>query len=120
LGDIDARTYRLVGVAGTITTLAALDQDLSTFEPDKVDGYDLDIKKIKSIFEHLSAQTVDEIRSSPIVPAGRADILLAGTLILLEFMTVNRFETIRVSKKGLRYGLILREFERMKEPRKRS
>jgi exopolyphosphatase/guanosine-5'-triphosphate,3'-diphosphate pyrophosphatase len=41
LGDIDATTYHLVGVAGTITTLAALDQDLSRFEPDKVVGYDL-------------------------------------------------------------------------------
>jgi len=119
LGDIDARTYRLVGVAGTITTLAALDQDLSRFEPDKVDGYDLDIKKIKSIFEHLRARTIDEIQSSPIVPAGRADILLAGTLVLLEFMTVHRFERIRVSKRGLRYGLVLREFERMKEHKKR-
>jgi exopolyphosphatase/guanosine-5'-triphosphate,3'-diphosphate pyrophosphatase len=115
LRDIDAKEYHLVGVAGTITTLAALDQNLSTFEPDKVDGYDLHIRRIKSIFEHLSVRTLDEIESSQIVPAGRADILLAGTLILIEFMTVHRFETIRVSKRGLRYGLVLREFERMRE-----
>jgi exopolyphosphatase/guanosine-5'-triphosphate,3'-diphosphate pyrophosphatase len=120
LREIDAKAYRLVGVAGTITTLAALVQNLSRFEPDRVDGYDLHIKKIKSIFERLCGQTVDEIQSSPVVPAGRADILLAGILILIEFMTMCRFEKIQVSKRGLRYGLILREFERMKDSERRS
>ncbi len=120
LREIDPGMYHLVGVAGTITTLAALDQDLSRFEPEKVDGYDLHIKKIKSIFEHLSVQTLEEIQSSPIVPAGRADILLAGILIIIEFMTIHRFERIRVSTRGLRYGLALREFERMKGTERRG
>jgi len=120
LGGIDSNRHQLVGVAGTVTTLAALDQNLSRFDPDKVDGRILPITRIQSIFDDLSQRSLDEIQSSPVVPAGRADILLAGVLILIEFMTIHRFERIRVSKRGLRYGLVLREFERLKRIRKKG
>jgi exopolyphosphatase/guanosine-5'-triphosphate,3'-diphosphate pyrophosphatase len=120
LGGIDSSRHQLVGVAGTVTTLAALDQNLSTFDPDKVDGYVLHIDSIQSIFEDLSQRSLDEIQSSPVVPTGRADILLAGVLILIEFMAIHRFERITVSKRGLRYGLVLREFERLKTIRKKG
>lgn len=114
LHDIDTIRCELVGVAGTITTLAALDQNLSKFEADKVDGYVLGLDRIIEIFEQLRPQTLAQIRSSPIISSGRADVLLAGILILIEFMAICRFDRITTSSKGLRYGLILREFERMK------
>jgi exopolyphosphatase/guanosine-5'-triphosphate,3'-diphosphate pyrophosphatase len=114
LRDIDTIGCELVGVAGTITTLAALDQNLSKFEVDMVDGYVLRFDRIIEIFEQLRPQTLAQIRSSPIISSGRADVLLAGVLILIEFMAICRFDRITTSTKGLRYGLILREFERMK------
>jgi exopolyphosphatase/guanosine-5'-triphosphate,3'-diphosphate pyrophosphatase len=94
LRDIDTSGCKLVGVAGTVTTLAALDQNLSKFEADKVDGFVLSFDRIIEIFEQLRCQTLDQIRSSPIIPSGRADVLLAGILVLIEFMTICRFDRI--------------------------
>jgi exopolyphosphatase/guanosine-5'-triphosphate,3'-diphosphate pyrophosphatase len=114
LGDIDPARFALVGVAGTIATLAALDQNLSRFEADAVHGYVLTLDRIREIFARLRPQTLDQIQSSPVISTGRADVLLAGMLILIEFMAAYQFDRITVSSRGLRYGLVLREFERMK------
>lgn len=120
LGEIDPTKYKLVGVAGTATTLAALDQYLLKFKADKVDGYVLPLYRIREIFEQMRPQTLDQIRSSPIISSGRADVLLAGILILIEFMAIYQFDRITVSSRGLRYGLVLREFERMKGTEKKG
>ena len=114
LGDADGKKYKLVGVAGTATTLAALDQQLQEFDGRAVSGYALSLERIESIFERLRCQTIEEIRSSPVVPEGRADVLLAGVLILKELMFLYHFDQLTVSSRGLRYGLLLREFEGMK------
>jgi exopolyphosphatase/guanosine-5'-triphosphate,3'-diphosphate pyrophosphatase len=114
LDDIDPTTCRLVGVAGTLTTLAALDLSLSTFERTRVDGHVLTLESIKRIYGEICTQTLRQLQSSPVISSGRADVLLAGILILIEFMTSRRFDQIKVSAWGLRYGLLLRELERMK------
>jgi exopolyphosphatase/guanosine-5'-triphosphate,3'-diphosphate pyrophosphatase len=114
LHDIDASSSKLVGVAGTVTTLAALDRNLSEFEANRVDGYVLPLTRIMAIFEQMRPQALDQIRSSPVISSGRADVLLAGILILIEFMAICRFDRITTSSRGLRYGLVLREFERMR------
>jgi exopolyphosphatase/guanosine-5'-triphosphate,3'-diphosphate pyrophosphatase len=114
LDDLDPTACRLVGVAGTLTTLAALDLNLSTFESTRVDGHVLTLESIRRIFDQIRTQTLHQLQSSPVISSGRADVLLAGILILIEFMTSRRFDQIKVSARGLRYGLLLRELDRMK------
>jgi exopolyphosphatase/guanosine-5'-triphosphate,3'-diphosphate pyrophosphatase len=120
LDDIDPTTCRLVGVAGTLTTLAALDLNLSSFETRRVDGHVLALESIKRIFDQIRTQTLRQLHSSPLISPGRADILLAGILILIEFMTSRGFSEVKVSARGLRYGLVLRELERMRRIEKRD
>jgi exopolyphosphatase/guanosine-5'-triphosphate,3'-diphosphate pyrophosphatase len=120
LDEIDPTTCGLVGVAGTLTTLAALDQNLSKFEAARVDGHVLLLERIKKIFEQLRTQTVRQLQSSPVISSGRADVLLAGILILIEFMTSRRFDQIKVSARGLRYGLLLRELEHTRRIEKKG
>jgi exopolyphosphatase/guanosine-5'-triphosphate,3'-diphosphate pyrophosphatase len=120
LGHIDPERYRLVGVAGTLTTLAALDQNLSRLETARVHGHDLTLERVRKTFEQIRIQTAHQLQSSPIISSGRADVLLAGILILIEFMTSQRFNQITVSDRGLRYGLLMREFERMEKSRKEA
>ncbi|MEK6570538.1 MAG: Ppx/GppA phosphatase family protein [Bacteroidota bacterium] len=114
IGETRPEKYDLVGVAGTVTTLAALDQELTSFDGEKVNGYLLTLERIERIFARLRLQTLEQICSSPLIALGRADVLLAGTLILIEFMSLYGFDSITVSNRGLRYGLALREFERSK------
>jgi exopolyphosphatase/pppGpp-phosphohydrolase len=53
-----------------------------------------------------------EISALSAATSGRADILTAGTLILHEVMSHFRFRSVVVSERGLRFGLVLREWER--------
>lgn len=99
----------LVGVAGTVTTLAALDLQLSEYDSLKVSGHRLSIRVIDEVFALLSQKTVDEIRHIPQIHPERADILLAGVLILREVMKTFGWREITASDRGLRYGLAMRE-----------
>lgn len=99
----------LVGVAGTVTTLACLDQQLETFEVEKVAGYRMSRDTIVSWFSTLASKSSDEILRLSRTTQGRADILTAGVLILDRFMSLMDFEEIVTSERGLRYGLVLRE-----------
>jgi exopolyphosphatase/guanosine-5'-triphosphate,3'-diphosphate pyrophosphatase len=100
-------TTTLLGVAGTLTTLAALDLKLTHYDRSRVNGHVLSQNTIESIFRGLKTKTTEEIgRYSEILP-GRVDIIVAGILILLEVLKATGREEIIVSDRGLRYGIAL-------------
>ena len=103
--DADAR---FIGVAGTLTTLGALDLNLPAYDPLAVSGHRLKRDTIESIFNRLRIRTKEEIQGIPQILPGRADIMLAGILILLEVMKQLEAEEITVSDRGLRYGVARR------------
>jgi exopolyphosphatase/guanosine-5'-triphosphate,3'-diphosphate pyrophosphatase len=102
----------VIGVAGTVTTLAAIRQELPAYHADSISGFNLPYDDIRSIFDSLKEKSVDEIKQIPQISAGRADIILAGILILLTAMDYYKIETVTVSDRGLRYGNLLRYLER--------
>jgi exopolyphosphatase / guanosine-5'-triphosphate,3'-diphosphate pyrophosphatase len=102
--------YSLIAVAGTATTLACLDQCLMDFDVSKVGGYKLTRLQIGAWSQKLFTLTSEEIRSLSNTTEGRADILAAGVLILYEFMRQLEIKCVLVSERGLRYGLVLREW----------
>lgn len=104
-----APTARLVGVAGTVTTLAALDLGLPRYDPMRVSGHILSLDSIQAAFDQLRTKSVEEIKAIPGIHAGRADIILAGVVILMELMKRMGRNAITVSDRGLRYGFALRE-----------
>ncbi|MGH2568898.1 MAG: Ppx/GppA phosphatase family protein [Bacteroidota bacterium] len=99
---------RFVGVAGTLTTLAALALKLPQYDRSKVSGYILRLTTIQSIFDELKTKDPDGLRSFPQILPGRADIILAGVMILLETLRHFQRNDITVSDRGLRYGMALR------------
>ena len=103
-----------IGVAGTMTTLAAMELQLREYAPDKVHGHLLHIDTIRRAVHFLASKSVNEIRAIRQVSPGRADIILAGAMILLEFMEATDLEEIAVSDRGLRYGIVLREIRSKK------
>lgn len=99
----------LIGVAGTLTTLAAIDLSLPTYDRNRVSGHILTLESIQRIFEALKTKSMKELTAYPQILAGRADVLLAGILILIEVMKKLNVGQITVSDRGLRYGIALRE-----------
>jgi exopolyphosphatase / guanosine-5'-triphosphate,3'-diphosphate pyrophosphatase len=106
LGDVPSHSL-LIGVAGTLTTLASIDLQLRVYDRLRVSGHVLTQKRVQTIFNELARYNINELRKHPQIAEGRADIILAGILILKEFMELNRQESITVSDRGLRYGIAL-------------
>lgn len=97
----------LVGVAGTITTLSAIKNGLKDFNENIIHKDILRITDINDIFNKLSSMTAQERLELGSYMAGRSDVIISGTLILMEIMKFLKKEEIIVSAKGLRYGLYL-------------
>jgi exopolyphosphatase/guanosine-5'-triphosphate,3'-diphosphate pyrophosphatase len=102
----------LVGVAGTATSLAILAQGLKEFSIDAVTNYTLGLETVHQLFRRLRAMPANDIRQLSSIMEGRADVIAAGTLILREIMVHFTFKEIIVSERGIRYGLVLREWEK--------
>ncbi|MFA5832268.1 MAG: Ppx/GppA phosphatase family protein [Bacteroidota bacterium] len=110
---IDIPSTFSIGVAGTLTTLAALHQNLPHYIPEKVSGYSLTYDDVCALFGLLKDKSLSQITSFPQISAGRADILLAGILILMGYMEASGLKQITVSDRGLRYGIVYREIEKL-------
>lgn len=97
----------LIGVAGTVTTLAAMQKKMKNYRPELVDGTELSLADISEIVKNLQVTTLAERKRLPGLQPERADVILAGALILQEAM--RRFGQIRVlvSDRGLRFGLVV-------------
>jgi exopolyphosphatase/guanosine-5'-triphosphate,3'-diphosphate pyrophosphatase len=103
----------LVGTAGTITTLAAMDQGLAEYDPEKINGYVMTGDAIDRVVGKLIASTLKERSAMPGVEKGREDIILAGAILTQEIMNRFGFSRMVVSDWGLREGIILDLHERI-------
>ena len=106
-------TQKLIAVAGTPTSLAAIKLKLETFDAKKVNGTILTIAETSSIVNEICSLTPDKlIKNYPAIHSSRADILPAGALIFEEVLKFLKLNEVRVSTFGLRYGIMIREFEK--------
>ncbi len=105
----------LVGVAGTATTLAILVQGLRSFDVRAVTNFHLSREATEDLFRRLRSMPSASIRALSSVMEGRHDVIVAGTLILREVLAHFKFDELIVSERGLRYGLAIREWERLKQ-----
>jgi exopolyphosphatase/guanosine-5'-triphosphate,3'-diphosphate pyrophosphatase len=101
----------VTAVAGTATTLAALDQRLEPYDPDRVEGYRIGRDRLEAWVERLSALKVAQRRVLPGMEAGRADVLPAGLVVLSETLAALGASRFGVSGRGVRYGVALRLLE---------
>lgn len=113
--DFNASRLALIGVAGTATTLACLDQGLLRFDIGRVAGYSMTRESVGKWLASLSGMTARAIRGLSDTAEGREDILTAGVLILHTAMSILAIERFIVSERGLRYGLVLMEWEKVRQ-----
>lgn len=97
----------LIGIAGTPTTLAALDLQLAQYDRGKVTNHLIEIKRIREIFQELIAKTAAERLLLPGLQRGREDLIIPGILISMGVMEVFEFSVLRVIDSGILEGLVL-------------
>jgi len=97
----------LVGTAGTVTTLAALDLGLSRYDAARVQGHRLDRGAIDAQRRRLGALTVGERAALPCLEPGRADLILPGVAIVEATCDSLGADALLVSDWGLREGVLV-------------
>lgn len=104
--DVAARGGRLVGVAGTVTTLSAVAQALPVYDPERVHGASLTLAEVDRLAGTLAALTVKERAALRGMEPKRADVILGGAIVVAEAMRATGFDTLVVSDRGVRWGLL--------------
>jgi len=104
-------SFTFIGIGGTITTLAAMDQELIEYDIDRVHGYKLSKDRVDVLFSKLKNSSLEEKKSMPGLQSERADIIAAGTLILKIIMEELNSSSIIVSESDILDGLLLKRLQ---------
>jgi exopolyphosphatase / guanosine-5'-triphosphate,3'-diphosphate pyrophosphatase len=98
---------RAIGVAGTITTLAALDLGLERYDRDRVDGHLLSRDGARRQLERLAALSLEERRTVSALEPDRAPVIVAGAAILVSILDAYGLDGIRASERDILDGAAL-------------
>ena len=101
---------RMVGIAGTVTTLYAVQHRVDPYDATSVHGHDLARAELSALAGALCGASLEERRRMPGLQPGRADVICAGALILEAAMDRLGAAACTVSDRGVRWGLIARRF----------
>jgi exopolyphosphatase/guanosine-5'-triphosphate,3'-diphosphate pyrophosphatase len=96
----------LVGVGGTMTTLAAIVLGLATFDKTRIEGLVVTGSALDGWIDRTASMTTDERRMIPGMEPGREDLLLQGIILMREIMRHYRSDRVIISTYGGRYGVI--------------
>jgi len=103
----DLTDLMLVGTAGTITSLAAVAQELPAYDPARIQNYVLELPAIRRIERDVFGKTQSQRVGMPGLEAGREGVIAAGVLILRCVMEELNAARCVVSEYGLREGVLV-------------
>ena len=97
----------LIGNAGTVTTLAAIDQQMADYDPRRINNYEMLYPRIEAMQRRFLSQPLAERRKIAGLEPMRADIIIGGTAVVLEVMDKFAYKSLLACDSGLREGIIL-------------
>jgi exopolyphosphatase/guanosine-5'-triphosphate,3'-diphosphate pyrophosphatase len=100
----------LVALGGAVTNLAAVKLELEAYEPDVVQGTVLDRAEVDRQLELYRTRDADERREIVGLQPGRAEVILAGACIVRAVLDALGCESLTVSDRGLRHGVLVERF----------
>ncbi|MEA2482033.1 MAG: exopolyphosphatase / guanosine-5-triphosphate,3-diphosphate pyrophosphatase [Thermoleophilaceae bacterium] len=105
--DLRRRTVAGIAVAGTATSVAAIDQELDPYDPERVHGYRLELPACERVLALLAALPEDERREVTGLNPDRAPTIVAGVAILIEVMRAFGLEAVETSEADILHGVAL-------------
>lgn len=100
----DAAT--VVGLAGSVTTVAALDLGLAEYDPRRIHHTRIPATRVHAIAEKLLAMSHEERAAQPVIHPGRVDVIAAGALVLDEVLQRARADAVVVSEHDILDGIV--------------
>lgn len=112
LSSLDGRGSpdALVGMGGAMTNITAVSLALETYDPDVVQGATVDLDEVERQIELYRSMGSEERRAIVGLQPNRAPVILAGALIISAVMRALGRDSVLVSDRGLRHGLIRERF----------
>lgn len=95
----------LIGVAGTVTTLSAMTLQLTSYDPARVHGALLTAGALDAQIDRLAGATQAQRERFAGLDPRRADVIFAGSLLLRALLRRSGVNAVRVSDRGIRWGL---------------
>lgn len=95
----------VVGIAGTITTLAAVSLGMTTYDGSRVHGHTMPVAELERVVDMLARVPLAERTKLPGLEPKRADVIVAGGLIALAFLRHVGAASVVVSDRGVRWGV---------------
>lgn len=105
---LPAKPEVLIGVGGTMTSLAAMDLALDPYDPEQVEGTVITAEKLSTWIDRLMAMTGDERRAVVGLQPKRADIIVAGLIIVQSCLAFYHIPSVCVSEKDLLEGVFMK------------
>lgn len=103
----------LIGVAGTVTSLAYIDKQMDKYQSESLADHIISKEELEGYLQQLQQLSSNELlKRYPVVMEGRADIFIAGLLILHQAMAMYEFSELVVSSGGIRHGAILKMIDK--------
>ena len=102
----DFQTYKIICVAGTMTSLAAMLKGLKLYKDNLVDGHEFDFLTFHSFVSKLKKFNPPEILNNFPVVGKRFETILGGAIVGLELGQALKVKKISISTRGLRYGTL--------------
>ncbi|HEY5973779.1 MAG TPA: Ppx/GppA phosphatase family protein [Geobacteraceae bacterium] len=102
----------IIGSGGTITAIAAMTAASRKEAYDSVHGYEVLRSDIVHLLAMLERKSLKERRAISGLNPERADIIVAGVLVIDELMSFCQANLLRINERGIREGLILRGLHR--------
>lgn len=100
---------KLIGTAGTMTTLAAIDLRLAIYDPEQINNHLLSLLRIKEIFQDLISLPSSERIKTIGLEKGREDLILTGTIIAINLLEIFELAQLITMEAGLLEGILLNE-----------
>ena len=102
---VEAR--QLIGLAGTVTTVAAIEQGLAEYDRDRLHHFTLTREAAEDVFRTLATESRADRIHNPGLEPGRADVIVAGAAILVAIMRYFERPSCLVSEADILDGLVL-------------
>jgi exopolyphosphatase/guanosine-5'-triphosphate,3'-diphosphate pyrophosphatase len=97
----------LVGVAGTVTTIAAIALGLTEYDPDAIHGSRMSAAQVAKITDQLVHMTHAERAAIPVMHPGRVDVIGGGALVLRTLVEVSGVDEVIASEHDILDGIAL-------------
>jgi exopolyphosphatase/guanosine-5'-triphosphate,3'-diphosphate pyrophosphatase len=103
-GVREAKT--MVGLAGTITTVAAVEQGLAEYDRDAIHHFRLTRAAVEDVFRTLALESLEQRRHNPGLEPGRVDVIVGGTVVLASILRAFDIDELLVSEADILDGIV--------------